>query len=59
VERPFYYGLKKYADYSGTEYAVEYGICEDIGYDEHIADQTFEYLYYPLDVEVYDVAQDD
>ena len=59
VERPFYYGLKKYADYSGTEYAVEYGICEDIGYDEHIADQTFEYLHYPLDVEVYDVAQDD
>ena len=59
VERPFYYGLKKYADYSGTEYAVEYGICEDIGYDDHIADQTFEYLHYPLDVEVYNVAQDD
>jgi hypothetical protein len=59
IEKPFYFGLKKYAAYSENEYAVDYGLCEDIGYDEHIADTTFEYLRYPLDVEVYDVAQND
>lgn len=59
VEKPFYFGLKKYADYSGNEYAVEYGLCEDIGYDAHVADATFKYLNYPLDVEVYDIGQDD
>jgi len=59
IEKPFYFGLKKYADYSGTEYAVNYGICEDIGYSEHIADQTFSYMAYPLDVEVYDINEND
>ena len=60
VEKPFYYGLKKYASYSeDVEYSVEYGLCEQIGYDEHIADTTFEYMKYPLDVEVYNIGQDD
>lgn len=59
IERPFYFGLKKYADYAANQggdvdYSVDYGLCEDGGYSEHIADQTFEYMGYQLDLEVYD-----
>jgi len=43
IEKPFYYGEKKYADYSGIEYSVNCGFYSDIGYDEHIVDKTFEY----------------
>jgi hypothetical protein len=33
--------------------AVSKGQCEDVGYGEHVADKTFAYMSYSLDVEIY------
>jgi hypothetical protein len=33
--------------------AASRGQCQDVGYSEHVADKTFSYLSYSLDVEVY------
>ena len=44
------------AQYGAGEYfgvPVVRGTCEEIGYDEHMADKTFEYFSYALDVEVF------
>jgi membrane associated rhomboid family serine protease len=38
---------------------VTRGKCEDLGYDEHMADKTFEYFSYSLDVEIFTTAQTD
>jgi len=48
IEKPFYWGVGKYTDYS-----LQYGLCEYNGYGDHIADKTFSYLAYDLDVELY------
>jgi len=33
--------------------AVQSGQCQDVGYGEHVADKTFAYMSYSLDVEIY------
>lgn len=33
--------------------AVDRGQCQDVGYGEHVADKTFSYMSYSLDVEIY------
>lgn len=33
--------------------AAARGRCQDVGYEEHVADKTFAYLAYSLDVEIY------
>ena len=33
--------------------AVDRGQCQDVGYNEHVADKTFAYMSYSLDVEIY------
>ena len=37
--------------------AVQSGQCQDAGYGEHVADKTFAYMSYSLDVEVYYSSQ--
>ena len=45
---PILWGFNKY-----TTIAVEHGLCEENGYDAHIADKTFREFSITLDVELY------
>jgi hypothetical protein len=36
---------------------IQRGQCQDVGYDERVADKTFAYMSYSLDVEVYYSSQ--
>lgn len=48
IELPFSWSMNKY-----TEYAMPDGLCVDIGYASHMADKTYSYWGYALDVELY------
>lgn len=59
VDKTFYLGLKAYAKHSGNEeeYSIDYGLCQDVGYGDHLLDTTMKYWSFSLDVQVYDVSQ--
>jgi Pectinacetylesterase len=48
VSRPLIWGANLY-----TGFDVRRGWCEDFGYSQHIADKTFSYKSYSVDVELY------
>jgi len=60
VDKLFYVGLKAYAKRSGNDdYTVDYGMCQDVGYGDHLLDTTMKYWGFSLNVQVYDESQND
>jgi hypothetical protein len=54
IDKPFYLGVGRFTGYDMTQ-----GMCEEIGYDEHVADKTITYFGYSLDIEAFSVSSDD
>ena len=48
VSKPFMWGARM-----KTSFDVQPGWCEDVGYSQHIADKTFAYKSYSIDIELY------
>ena len=54
VARPFGWGANRLFDLT-----IQKGMCESVGYNDHFADKTFNYMSYSLDVELYFESEQD
>jgi len=54
IVQPLSWSIAKFSDYSFLD-----GLCSEIGYETHVADSTYSYWGYSLDVELYYETNDD
>jgi len=54
IRMPLSWSIRKYTDYSLLD-----GMCTDLGYETHMADKTYTYWGYSLDVELYALLESD